>query len=168
MLFDCLCGLFEKPDVEGVKVDSPVRSEQIEYLFSSSKLLHLESHAVAYSRKEHGLVLGAKALVLVEIEEDGEGFLEVVGLEQLLGLVDECALHLGVCANLLEDDGLVEEVLQTVWLRDPLERVGDLAAIDQEHRRHALHIQSIGYLRQLVDVDLDQLEPAVVVNCYLL
>lgn len=39
---------------------------------------------------------------------------------------------------------------------------GDLAFVDEEDRGHALHLEAVGDLGQLVDVDLDQGEAVLV------
>lgn len=68
-----------------------------------------------------------------------------------------------VSANLLQDHSLVEEVLKAIGFRNANEVICDFTSVNQKDGRDALNLESISYLRELVNIDLDQLEPAIIV-----
>jgi hypothetical protein len=69
---------------------------------------------------------------------------------------------------LVHDDRLVEEILEALTLWNTNETVNHLPSVDQEDCRDAGHFEAIGNLRELVDVYLDKLKPALVGLGYLL
>ena len=70
--------------------------------------------------------------------------------------------------DLVHDDRLVEEILETLTVRNTNKIVNHLPPVDQEDCRDAGHFEAVGNLRELVDVYLDKLKPALVGLGYLL
>ena len=66
---------------------------------------------------------------------------------------------------LIHYDSLVKEVLHSVPIRYPNETIHDLPPVYQEHRGYIRHFETISYLSQFVNVDLNKLESAIIGLC---
>jgi hypothetical protein len=69
---------------------------------------------------------------------------------------------------LVHDDRLVEEILEALAVWDTHEVVNHLTSVDQKDCGDAGDLEAVGNLRELVDVYLDELKPALVSLGYLL
>lgn len=85
--------------------------------------------------------------------------------EKILSLGHEAVLDVGISVDLENNHCLVEEILQTLMIRDAHEIVNNFAILNQEHSRDALHFQTIRDLGKFVDVDFHKLEFAIVALC---
>lgn len=161
-------GLLEQPLVELVQCLPIFRREHLYHLLGPWVVLELEHQAARDAGHHLPLELRPDAIVLNEVREDAHGCLVVFGLKQVLRLLQDGVLDVGVVVDLVHDHSLVEEILEAVAVWDTHEVVNHLTSVDQKDCGDAGDLEAVGNLRELVDVYLDELKPALVSLGYLL
>jgi len=128
-LFFCL---LKQPLVELIQCLPIFRREHLYHLLGPWVVLELEHQAARDAGHHLPLELRPDAIVLDEVCEDAHGCLVVLGLKQVLSLLQDGVLNVGVVVNLIHDHSFVEEILEAVAIWDTHEVVNYRPSVDQE------------------------------------
>jgi hypothetical protein len=140
-------GLFEQPLVELIQCIPIFRGKHLYHLLGPWVVFELEDQAARDAGHHLPLELRPDTIVLDEVREDAHGCLVVFGLKQVLRLLQDGVLDVGVVVNLVHDDRLVEEILEAIAIWDTNEVVNHLPSVDQEDSGDAGDLEAVGNLR---------------------